>query len=206
LALFLAITITLSVAAAAANRTVWEYKAVTGKGFQNQLERAINAGVQIESGYRSSGSYCGMCAADRDATSERELDRRMLAVLAEASKLVIVGEPVDYDAQDQFELAGYRMALNAMMPFHVKVAKVLHGDGAAEGQAINVGVTRDEVEFRFEKGRSFVFFLKPGANRRKGPSEPLTQSEWRVVSDYFGVQPHTGTLEKTVRSSYEKKG
>ncbi len=41
----LAITITLSVAAAAANRTAWEYKVVTGNAFQNQLDKAINASV-----------------------------------------------------------------------------------------------------------------------------------------------------------------
>ena len=41
----LAVAITLSVAAAAANRTAWEYKVVTGKGFQNELEKAINASV-----------------------------------------------------------------------------------------------------------------------------------------------------------------
>jgi hypothetical protein len=41
----LAITLTLSVAAAAANRTVWEYKVITGKGFLNELEKAINASV-----------------------------------------------------------------------------------------------------------------------------------------------------------------
>jgi hypothetical protein len=41
----LGITIALSVAAASANRTVWEYKVITAKGFQNELEKAINASV-----------------------------------------------------------------------------------------------------------------------------------------------------------------
>ena len=143
----------------------------------------------------------GICAPDRDVTSERELDRAIVALLAEQSKLIIVGEPVDYFAQDR-----YGMALSAGMPFQVRVVKVLHGDGAAAGQAIKVGVTRDEVKFRYEKGKAFVFFLKHDPNRGKTPPDPLTQTEWRVVSDYFGVQPHSVTLEKMIQSSYERKG
>lgn len=41
----LAVTITLSLAAATGNRTAWEYKVVTGSGFHNGLEKSINAGV-----------------------------------------------------------------------------------------------------------------------------------------------------------------
>ena len=41
----LAVGITLSVAAATGSHTIWEYKVVTGKGFQDELATAINSSV-----------------------------------------------------------------------------------------------------------------------------------------------------------------
>jgi hypothetical protein len=41
----LAVAITLSVAAATGSHTTWEYKVVTGKGFQDELTTAINGSV-----------------------------------------------------------------------------------------------------------------------------------------------------------------
>ena len=42
----LAVVITLSVAAAATgSRSAWEYRVVTGKGFQDELTKAINSSV-----------------------------------------------------------------------------------------------------------------------------------------------------------------
>ena len=40
-----AVVITLSVAAATGNRSAWQYKVVTGKGFQDELTEAINSSV-----------------------------------------------------------------------------------------------------------------------------------------------------------------
>src|SRR5262245_14717403 len=41
----LAVVIALSVAAAAGNRSSWEYKVITGKGYQDELSNAINNSV-----------------------------------------------------------------------------------------------------------------------------------------------------------------
>ncbi len=41
----LGVAITLSVAAATGNRTVWEYKVVTARAFQDELGKAINGSV-----------------------------------------------------------------------------------------------------------------------------------------------------------------
>lgn len=138
-------------------------------------------------------------AGERDSGSERQLDKGIIALLAKESTLILVGEVVDYSAQDR-----YGLALNAQMPFEVKVRRVLQGVSQIEGKNIKVGVTRDEVAFRYKKGEELVFFLKPNTDKGKPSPDPLTQREWRVVSDYFGVQPHTVTLERMIPPKHEK--
>ncbi|MBN8247677.1 MAG: hypothetical protein J0L84_09560 [Verrucomicrobia bacterium] len=139
---------------------------------------------------------CGVCAADRNTTTERELDKEIVTLLAKRSSLIIVGEPIGYSMQDR-----YGMALNAAIPFQVRVLRVLAGNGAAAHQAIQVGVTRDEVMFRYEKGKAFVFFLHHDPNQGKVTQAPSTRTEWRVVSDYLGVQAHSLTLERMIQAT-----
>ena len=147
---------------------------------------------------------CGGFAADRDDTLERKLDQRIVGLLAEESTMIVVGEPVDYSMHDR-----YGLALNARMPFKVKVRTVLKGERRIEGESIRVGVTRDEVKTRYAKGELFVFFLKPDPSRGTVSPEPAAQTEWRVVSDYFGVQRYTLALERMIRESsksHDKQG
>lgn len=138
-------------------------------------------------------------AADRDSAPERQIDKRIVTLLAEEAALIVVGEPVSYYAQDR-----YGLALNAEMPFEVRVHKVLRGDPQMAGKTIKVGVTRDSVSFRYDKKSSFVFFLKQPPKVKQPSTDPLTGGGWRVVSDYFGVQPHAPDLETLIRSLYEK--
>ena len=143
---------------------------------------------------------CGIHASDGEAVYERELDKTFVNLLVEKSSLIIVGEPVEYLMQDR-----YGLILSANMYFDVKVRDVLRGDKTIKGQIIKVGVQRDEVPFRYEKKNPFLFFMKPHPMKDKGGRDRNIRPDWRVVSDYFGVQPHTLTLERMVDSSIEKE-
>lgn len=132
--------------------------------------------------------------ADRDRTPERILDQQLTAALADQATVILVGLPIDYAMQDR-----YGLALHEDIPFTVTATKVLLGDTALKGEDVNIRVTRDEVKFRYDKQQLYIFFLKRATVEPPKNGRPFDPG-WRVVSDFFGVQPYTKTLEQWVKT------
>lgn len=124
----------------------------------------------------------------RNSTAERKIDKELLQLLGNYSQLVVVGKIQQYDVANK-----YGMALTERFPMQVSVEGILKGELDGENKVLNVGVTRDETEFRYAKERSYIFFLKSASQAEVALSE---SKDWRVISDYFGVQEYSLSMER----------
>lgn len=149
-----------------------------------------------------------LAADDQAPTAERELDNSIVSLLMEKTSIVVIGEPVypSYYAKHP------RAALRERLPFQLKVHRILRSKSPEDaavikpGQTIKVTVQRDSVDFRFKEGEPAIFFLKPDENRNKLRStNPLYDREWRLVADYFAVQPYSRDLENVIVMFKEKE-
>jgi len=129
-------------------------------------------------------------------TKERQLDQRIVGLLAEESELIIVGEVV---RQNPVNSRYGVVLLKAECPFEVKTLKVLKGE-CSEGRVLKVGVTRDEP-FLYKEGGKCLFFLKRDDQQGKPFADPLMKREWRSVADYIGIHPHSTALERMAAQS-----
>lgn len=121
-------------------------------------------------------------------------------MLNKEASLVIVGAPVKYHLADT-----YRLALTEDVPFEVKVITALRGEGVQAGQVLRVSVNRPHVGFRYEKGKQFVFFLKPFSNRHR-QKDPNFWVDWRIVADHFGVIFDGPQLQQMIAEEGKQEG
>ncbi len=91
----------------------------------------------------------------------------------------------------------YGMAMHPDRPMTVKIMMTLKGQ-AVENQVIKVGMLCDNVRFRYKKDTSYIFFLTPYVQKAKKNVDSSVARYWRVVSDYFGVQPYSLTLARMI--------
>ena len=142
-----------------------------------------------------------------DSAAARILDRQIVSNLLLRSTLVIVGKVTRQSLADR-----YGMVLVDQTPFEVEITKVLTEREDVTEQRIKVGertrvsVKRDEVNFRYPIGVPLIFFLKKTPLPQNKREDPLLRiGDWRAVADYFGIIPHTMTLEMMIVEEAKKK-